>query len=76
MNIFENLLQSYQNLMNLSQFQCFWKNAKIKFKRMCGVHGDQLDSYLDEYMWRNRHPNRAEHLNRILEAISQMHPTP
>ena len=43
---------------------------------MCGVQGEQLDSYLDEYMWRHRHPNRAEQLNQILEAISQMHPTP
>lgn len=53
-----------------------WKNAKLKYKRMCGVDGDQLPSYLEEFMWKQRHPNPAHHLENIMTAIAQMHPTP
>ena len=42
---------------------------------MAGVAADQLPGYLDEFMWRQRHPDRAHHMERILEAIAQMHPT-
>ena len=31
--------------------ECFWKNAKSKFKRMNGVDGEELTSYLKEFMW-------------------------
>ena len=31
--------------------ECFWKNAKSKFKKMNGVDGDELTSYLKEFMW-------------------------
>ena len=31
--------------------ECFWKNAKAKFKRMNGVDGEELTSYLKEFMW-------------------------
>ena len=31
--------------------ECFWKNAKYKLKHMNGVAGDELTSYLKEFMW-------------------------
>ena len=43
---------------------------------MAGVAANELPSYLDEFMWRQRHPDRAHHMDRILEAIAQMDPTP
>ena len=74
--------------------ECFWKNAKAKFKRMNGVDGDHLTSYLKEFMWfkvtkyvektlfksdwklNTLQRNGADPHTRILEAISQRHPTP
>ena len=32
-----------------------WNRIKTKFKRMKGCHANQLPSYLDEFMWRERH---------------------
>ena len=33
----------------------YWGRAKLKLKRMKGCHAHQLPSYLDEFMWRERH---------------------
>ena len=35
--------------------ESYWNRVKGKFKRMKGVHEDMLSSYLDEFMWRERH---------------------
>lgn len=35
--------------------ESYWSRAKVKLKRMKGCHGHQLPSYLDEFMWRERH---------------------
>ena len=32
----------------------YWARAKLKLKRMKGVAADQLPSYIDEFMWRER----------------------
>jgi len=32
--------------------ESYWNKVKTKLKRMKGCHGDQLPSYLDEFMWR------------------------
>ena len=34
--------------------ESYWSRAKYKIKRMKGVHAQQLPSYLDEFMWRER----------------------
>ena len=34
--------------------ESYWNRVKTKFKRMKGCDGDQLPSYLDEFMWRER----------------------
>ena len=35
--------------------ESYWNRVKTKFKRMKGVHHDMLTSYMDEFMWRERH---------------------
>ena len=35
--------------------ESYWSRIKTKFKRMKGCHANQLPSYLDEFMWRERH---------------------
>ena len=35
--------------------ESYWNRVKTKFKRMKGVSEAQLPSYLDEFMWRERH---------------------
>ena len=36
-----------------------WNRVKTKFKRMKGVHESMVPSYLDEFMWRERHGSTA-----------------
>ena len=35
--------------------ESYWNRVKTKFKRMKGVQETMLASYLDEFMWRERH---------------------
>ena len=35
--------------------ESYWNRVETKLKRMKGCHADQLPSYLDEFMWRERH---------------------
>ena len=35
--------------------ESYWNRVKTKLKRMRGCHEHQLPSYLDEFMWRERH---------------------
>ena len=37
----------------------YWNQVKRKFKRMKGVHSTMLESYLDEFMWREGHGRSA-----------------
>ena len=37
--------------------ECSWKNAKMRNKRQHGTHRQMLDSYLCEWMWRQRNRN-------------------
>ena len=39
--------------------ESYWNRVKGKFKRMKGVHESVLDSYMDEFMWRERHGSTA-----------------
>ena len=39
--------------------ESYWNRVKTKFKRMKGVHEEMLPSYLDEFMWRERHGRNA-----------------
>ena len=49
--------------------------AKIKLKRMRGMHRHQLPSYLDEFMWRERKGRTtSDAFKNILHEISRQFP--
>ena len=39
--------------------ESYWNRVKTKFKRMKGVHESMLGSYMDEFMWQERHGTGA-----------------
>ena len=41
--------------VHTNNIESYWCRIKTKLKRMKGCHKDQLPSYLDEFMWRERH---------------------
>ena len=41
--------------VHTQNIESYWNRVKTKFKRMKGVHEQMLSSYLDEFMWRERH---------------------
>ena len=53
--------------------ESYWNRAKGKLKQMKGYHAHQLPSYLDEFMWRERHgrTTRAALSNIILDIARQ-----
>ena len=55
--------------------ESYWNRVKTKFKRMKGVHLHQLPSYLDEFMWRERHGRTASTaFNNIIREIAAQYP--
>ena len=40
--------------------ESYWARVKYKFKQMKGVDGDQMESYLDEFMWQERFGKTAK----------------
>ena len=55
--------------------ESYWNRSKIKLKRMRGCHADQLPSYLDEFMWRERHgQTKRQAFSNILNHISVIYP--
>ena len=56
-------IESYQN------------RAKLKLKRMKGCHSEQLPSYLNEFMWRERYRKSSkEAWDNIIQDIAQQYP--
>ena len=49
-----------------------WKSAKERNKRQNGTHRHLLDSYLCEWMWRQKHRN-VDLFDRILLQIGLLH---
>ena len=39
--------------------ESYWSRVKTKLKRMKGCRREQIPSYLDEFMWRERHGTSA-----------------
>lgn len=55
--------------------ESYWGRVKKRFKSMKGVHAEQLPSYLDEFMWRERYgtePSMA--FDSILADIKSQYP--
>ena len=55
--------------------ESYWSRVKRKFKRMKGVHEEMLPSYIDEFMWRERHGQTASAaLNNLFRDIKLRYP--
>lgn len=55
--------------------ESYWNRSKTKIKRMKGCHAEMLPSYLDEFMWRERHGKTAsEAFTSIIRDISDQYP--
>ena len=55
--------------------ESYWNRVKTKIKRMKGCHEQQLASYLDEFMYRERHKQTAyECFNSIIRDIANQYP--
>ena len=61
--------------IHTQNIESYWNRAKIKFKNMRGVSEDQLPSYLDEFMWRERYGiTKIDAFQNILAHITQQYP--
>ena len=45
--------------VHTKNIESYWNRVKRKFKHMKGVHESMVNSYLDEFMWRERHGRSA-----------------
>ena len=60
-----------------NRVECYWKNAKRRFKAMLGVHNSMLPSHLDEFMWREIHgKDPTTCFNNFIDHLSQWYPAP
>ena len=46
--------------VHTQNIESYWARCKRKFKRIKGVDEDQLPSYLDEFLWRERYGKSKE----------------
>ena len=57
--------------------ESYWNRCKTKLKRMKGCVEHQIPSYLDEFMWRERHgTSRVLAFNNVLRDIAAQYPVP
>lgn len=64
-----------QTGVHTNHIESYWNRVKTKFKRMKGCHQTQLPSYLDEFMWRERHGKTADDaMTNILRDIALWYP--
>ena len=55
--------------------ESYWARVKLKFKRMEGVDAQQLPSYIDEFMWRERYGTTAQNgFDNIIDHIADIYP--
>ena len=61
--------------VHTQNIESYWNRVKIKIKRMRGCHEEQLASYLDEYMYRERYGRTSrEMLDSIIADIADQYP--
>lgn len=55
--------------------ESYWSRVKVKLKRMKGCAAHQLTSYLDEFMWKERHgTTRRQAFTNIMRDIATQYP--
>ena len=61
--------------VHTQNIESYWNRIKTKLKRMKGVRPDQLPSYLDEYMWREKNAGLSKRAgwNVILAHIAEQY---
>ena len=63
--------------VHTQNIESYWNRVKRKFKAMKGVSELQLPSYLDEFLWRERHGNtKREAFTNIIRDIANQYPLP
>ena len=61
--------------VHTQNMESYWNRVKGKLKRMRGYLAHQLPSYLDEFMWRERHGNSAgTAFHQIIQDIRDQYP--
>ena len=61
--------------VHTQNIESYWNRVKTKLKRMKGCHAHQLPSYLDEFMWRERHGvTYSDAMTNIMRDIAQDYP--
>ena len=62
--------------VHTQNIESYWNRVKTKLKRMKGVCPDQLASYLDEFMWREKMVGLSKRAawNVILAYIAEQYP--
>ena len=57
--------------------ESYWNRCKTRLKRMKGCIEHQIPSYLDEFMWRERHgTSRVMAFDNIMRDIAAQYPVP
>ena len=61
--------------VHTQNIESYWNRVKTKLKRMKGCHAHQLESYLDELMWRERYgTTHHDARTNIMQDIARDYP--
>ena len=61
--------------VHTNAIESYWNRAKMKIKAMRGCTLDQLSSYLDEFMWKERYGQTVgDAFNSMLRHITEYYP--
>ena len=59
--------------VHTNNIEARWSACKASFKRRYGITREHLPSYIDEYMWRSRHPH-PDTFTALIDAIRVQYP--
>ena len=61
--------------VHTQNIESYWNRVKSRIKHMKGLHHHQMASYLDEFMWRERHGKTSSlAFDSIMRDISRQYP--